>query len=63
MELNTAHSERVRYKRIRCGCDRSISKGTVLGEKLPFPLYIGFHWTDFHETSHRVLWTHALQTP
>ena len=62
MELYTAHSERMRYERSRCGCDRSVIKGTVLGEKLPFPLNIGFHWTDFYETSHRALWTRALQT-
>jgi len=36
MKRHTAHSERMRYKRIRCGYDQTVIKGTLLVQQSVF---------------------------
>jgi len=36
MKRHTALFERMRYSRCKCGCDRSVIKGTLLGEQSVF---------------------------
>jgi hypothetical protein len=61
-KIRNSLSSRLRYKWRKFGCDRSIIKGNWLENKMPFRLYVGFHWRDFPETSYLALFTHTLQT-
>ena len=62
LKIRTSHFPCMRQKRRKIGCDRSLIKGTLLGEQSTFRLYFNIHWRKFPVKSQLALSTRTLYT-